>query len=545
MTTTETETTEIETMMREHRIVLGALHHHKLEKGKSLLLDKPSGREICRRFLQNLPCHTPEGRKKNDATTSDFECQYVHPDPKPLCERWQLYGTCARDNGKKCWYAHESLRTSRRFTIAFHTSTVFGLRLLERCAEIYGAENVTSAARERQESVSGCVVCVSCGDDDSSEKEEANNEAKVIKLIEKMKRNEPHGLSMCSRIYARDERTNEDQVVDFHGDGVEWRRILERVKERWYSNREEEEEENQEGENNGKRMKKKIRTVRIRCFPKEMEIEAYKALDRLIEEAIGDDDVYGLTGPGKGISARECDVALDAMLIRGRLHVSSWRITKELDQSINQALIDAENRRKDIRPLCRAFFKMEEAILRFRLSEFITSASMVVDVGCAPGGWIQALGDEMKRNSETGDDSGIIFAVDPARLGFKPPKTVEPPVNLVHLQKKIEESIDDIHDKLNGKKLSLVACDGNSSPMAVYRWVAPLLSMVDETNGALVLTMKNFVAGKRVFYEASEELAQKLKSEHQFEETHLVPLFSNSTEEMTLVAFRKKRTTTR
>ena len=388
-------------------------------------------------------------------------------------------------------------------------------------------------------------MCVSCGDDDSSEKEEANNEAKVIKLIEKMKRNEPHGLSMCSRIYARDERTNEDQVVDFHGDGVEWRRILERVKERWYSNREEEEEENQEGENNGKRMKKKIRTVRIRCFPKEMEIEAYKALDRLIEEAIGDDDVYGLTGPGKGISARECDVALDAMLIRGRLHVSSWRITKELDQSINQALIDAENRRKDIRPLCRAFFKMEEAILRFRLSEFITSASMVVDVGCAPGGWIQALGDTMKRNSETGDDSGIIFAVDPARLGFKPPKTVEPPVNLVHLQKKIEESIDDIHDKLNGKKLSLVACDGNSSPMAVYRWVAPLLSMVDETKGALVLTMKNFVAGKRVFYEASEELAQKLKSEHQFEETHLVPLFSNSTEEMTLVAFRKKRTTTR
>ena len=82
----------------------------------------------------------------------------------------------------------------------------------------------------------------------------------------------------------------------FTAAGAEWRRILERVKERWYSNREEEKEENQEGKNNGKRMKKKIRTVRIRCFPKEMEIEAYKALDRLIEEAIGDDDVYGLTG---------------------------------------------------------------------------------------------------------------------------------------------------------------------------------------------------------------------------------------------------------
>ena len=79
---------------------------------------------------------------------------------------------------------------------------------------------------------------------------------------------------------------------------------------------------------------------------------------------------------------------------------------------------------------------MEEAILRFQLSEFITSESMVVDVGCAPGGWIQALGDEMKKNTIHGNDEGIIFAVDPARLGFKPPKTVEPPANLFHLQRK-------------------------------------------------------------------------------------------------------------
>ena len=38
--------------------------------------------------------------------------------------------TCKRDDGKKCWYAHESLKESKAFTIAFHTSTVFGLRLL-------------------------------------------------------------------------------------------------------------------------------------------------------------------------------------------------------------------------------------------------------------------------------------------------------------------------------------------------------------------------------------------------------------------------------
>ena len=361
-----------------------------------------------------------------------------------------------------------------------------------------------------------CVRCDRKGDNDTA----------VMNAVEKMKINEPHGLAMCSRIYARDETANEDQTVDFHGDGVEWRGIFEKIKERWYRGKDE----------------KKIRTVRIRCFPKELEVGAYKSLDELIEEAQGKDKDYGLTGPGKGVSARECDVALDAVLIRGRLHVSSWKITKELDRSINQSLIDAENRRKDIRPLCRAFFKMEEAILRFQLSEFITSESMVVDVGCAPGGWIQALGDEMKKNTIHGNDEGIIFAVDPARLGFKPPKTVEPPANLFHLQKKIEESIDDIREKLKGKKLSLVACDGNSTPNAVYDWVAPLLSMVDETKCALVLTMKNFASGKRIFYEASEELAQKLKSEHRFEETHLVPLFSNSTEEMTLVAFRKRRT---
>ena len=107
-------------MMDDHRTVLGTLHH-RLARGKSLLvLDAGTGRELCRRFLQNLPCNRPHGGA----------CRYAHPDPKPTCEQWELYGTCKRDDGKKCWYAHESLKESKAFTIAFHTSTVFGLRLL-------------------------------------------------------------------------------------------------------------------------------------------------------------------------------------------------------------------------------------------------------------------------------------------------------------------------------------------------------------------------------------------------------------------------------
>ena len=136
-----------------------------------------------------------------------------------------------------------------------------------------------------------CVRCDGKGDNDTA----------VMNAVEKMKINEPHGLAMCSRIYARDETANEDQTVDFHGDGVEWRGIFEKIKERWYRGKDE----------------KKIRTVRIRCFPKELEVGAYKILDELIEEAQGKDKDYGLTGPGKGVSARECDVALDAVLIRG------------------------------------------------------------------------------------------------------------------------------------------------------------------------------------------------------------------------------------
>ena len=108
-------------MMDDHRTVLGTLHH-RLARGKSLLVldDAGTGRELCRRFLQNLPCNRPHGGA----------CRYAHPDPKPTCEQWELYGTCKRDDGKKCWYAHESLKESKAFTIAFHTSTVFGLRLL-------------------------------------------------------------------------------------------------------------------------------------------------------------------------------------------------------------------------------------------------------------------------------------------------------------------------------------------------------------------------------------------------------------------------------
>ena len=114
-----------------------------------------------------------------------------------------------------------------------------------------------------------CVRCDGKGDNDTA----------VMTAVEKMKINEPHGLAMCSRIYARDETANEDQTVDFHGDGVEWRRIFEKIKERWYRGKDE----------------KKIRTVRIRCFPKELEVGAYKSLDELIEEAQGKDKDYGLS----------------------------------------------------------------------------------------------------------------------------------------------------------------------------------------------------------------------------------------------------------
>ena len=120
----EDDDDEKKTKMRmdDHRTVLGTLHHRlKQARGKSsLVLDAGTGREVCRRFLQNLPCNRPHGGA----------CRYAHPDPKPTCEQWKLYGTCKRDDGKKCWYAHESLKESKAFTIAFHTSTVFGLRLL-------------------------------------------------------------------------------------------------------------------------------------------------------------------------------------------------------------------------------------------------------------------------------------------------------------------------------------------------------------------------------------------------------------------------------
>ena len=84
-------------------------------------------------------------------------------------------------------------------------------------------ENVTARRRERQESVTGCVVCVRCDG-------KGDNDTAVMNAVEKMKINEPHGLAMCSRIYARDETANEDQTVDFHGDGAEWRGFLKRSK---------------------------------------------------------------------------------------------------------------------------------------------------------------------------------------------------------------------------------------------------------------------------------------------------------------------------
>ena len=494
--------------------ILGTLHH-KIERASASMICAKTKKEFCRRFLRNIPCCST-------AATSSERCKYVHPDHDtlPICKQWELYAQCSKNAMFECcWFKHPCLFESEKFTVAFHTSTVFGLRLLERMRAIFGEAKVTVCARESLESVCGCVIGL---DWDC-----------CLDAVRIMKELEPHGLAMCSRIYKRCEESNMDQtLVDKNRCEIDWRKILMITEERFCR-----------GE--GDSSTAIIKTVRFRCFPKELEKSAYATLDELIAEDLN----FGLTGPGKGICARKCDLAIDCLLIQGRLHVSSWDITADLDLALNQSLIDAEERRKAVRPLCRAFFKMEEAISRFDLGKFITSCSMVVDVGCAPGGWIQAFGNEMNKNKNGGEklslnnkynDDGIIFAVDPAKLGFSPPKTVEAPKQLVHLQKKIEDSVLDIEKMLNGRKLGVVACDGNSSPLAVYRWVSPLFPLVDEENGVLVLTMKNFVAGKRAFYEASAEVAEKIRNDG-FEEAILEPLFANSTEEMTLVAFRKKR----
>merc|ERR1712232_858991 len=112
--------------------------------------------------------------------------------------------------------------------------------------------------------------------------------------------------------------------------------------------------------------------------------------------------------------------------------------------------------------LCRAFFKLDEALLRFPSICILEPGGTALDIGASPGGWTQVLA------SRVGKD-GRVFAVDPGAL------TIDPlPASVTHLQAKLEDAVTQLIACLEaeGRKLDAVVCDANVHPGATGRFLA-------------------------------------------------------------------------
>lgn len=167
----------------------------------------------------------------------------------------------------------------------------------------------------------------------------------------------------------------------------------------------------------------------------------------------------------------------------------------------------------------RAAGKIWECIIAAGLSP--TDVGNVVDVGAAPGGWTTYLSTQAKR----------VIAVDPAEMS--PKATARD--NVVHLQCKVEESLGDIVELLNGEDIDCLVSDVNVPPSRALTIMQPLFQLL-KPGGTLILTLK-FSGTGNIKTRAVGQIQERLGTE--FTELSLLWLFSNTIAERTLICRKK------
>lgn len=149
--------------------------------------------------------------------------------------------------------------------------------------------------------------------------------------------------------------------------------------------------------------------------------------------------------------------------------------------------------------VCRAQMKMRQ-ILSLSLIP-LASDWNVLDIGAAPGGWSAEVAAAMTRLCAPGEPSGLVFAIDPAKLAPGLPSHV------VHLAKRSEDAMPEVAARV--QQVHLVCCDANvpaerCADMALH--FQPLL----QPGSFLALTFKNFSKSFRCFLKAMETAEARL-----------------------------------
>ncbi|MBD3352515.1 MAG: hypothetical protein GF364_13585 [Candidatus Lokiarchaeota archaeon] len=155
-------------------------------------------------------------------------------------------------------------------------------------------------------------------------------------------------------------------------------------------------------------------------------------------------------------------------------------------------------------PISRAYYKIYESISIFNIS--IKKDWKVLDIGSSPGGWVQYFRNRV--NS--------IIAVDPAELKLKDLS------GIVHLQKKVEESLEEI--KKYGK-YNILTCDMNQDPREIAQTINSL-SQFMKSDAILILTLKMIFKNKQNQESLVNDTVQILSKE--IKNMKVKRLFANS-----------------
>ena len=201
-----------------------------------------------------------------------------------------------------------------------------------------------------------------------------------------------------------------------------------------------------------------------------------------------------------------------------------------LEYLIAQHCERVKEARASKKPMCRAYFKLEEAADRAGVP--LSSGWQCVDVGAAPGGWTQWISDRLpatatERGKDAFNSAGRVWAVDPGDLELRPF-----PTNVAHVKKKAELAVAD--GSVPANDVSLLVCDANGSP----ELVTSILLEAKPTlrNGAyLVTTFKNFCRGY-VEWRRQMSAARTRFANEGFTEMAFFHSFANCAQEFTYVA---------
>lgn len=173
---------------------------------------------------------------------------------------------------------------------------------------------------------------------------------------------------------------------------------------------------------------------------------------------------------------------------------------------------------------CKAAGKLAEAFLAIGLSNKLSTCAdriipergIAIDIGAAPGGWTAQLAASFRK----------VIAIDPAVLD----SDVRNLKNVVHIQKKTQNSEDDIRKALGEEGLAdIICCDANVHPMELYPMVEPVLKFL-KSGGLAIVTLKFFGRGS-----VGKALPSEYFSGSDFEKPEVIWLMANTRSERTVV----------